>query len=270
MGIINDYRKNNQKFAYQEPSKEQADTKLSKILDLTYLKKLISDVLKFHIVSDKSKKPELKDFRKWTYLQSWQLQNILGYVDTPTYVFMLESCIEWCRDVRSSIQPNGNWELYDFEISIEQKDKTRNATVGRDANGGVQTQQIVEAVQYLVIGLQFVDTNGNRDLQYDMGRPKANSDQAITPDMLKEILASQGSKVVDSVPVSQDKYKEVIESQQTRIAEQDASIIEMKEQMTQMSEMVAGLITELQTARNSDIVETSPPPKKTPVKKRGK
>ena len=71
--------------------------------------------------------------------------------------------------------------------------------------------------------------------------------------------------------MQEDKYKDVIEQQQTRIAEQDASMMEMKEQMTQMQEMVAGLITELQTARNSDIVDSSPKPvKKTPVKKRGK
>ena len=240
MGIINDYRKNNKRFTYQEPTKE-ADTKMSKILDLTYMKKLISDVMGYH--KTKESKTKVKDYRKWTYVQTWQLQNLLGYVDTPTFVFMLESCIAWCVDVRSSI----------------------------DANGGVQTEKIVEAVQYLVIGLQFVDINGNQDLQYDMGRPKANSDQAITPKMLRDILSSQGSKVVDTPVMQDDKYKDVIEQQQTRIAEQDASMIEMKEQMTQMQEMVAGLITELQTARNSDIVDSSPKPvKKTPEKKRSK
>lgn len=268
MGIINDYRKNNKRFTYQEPTKE-ADTKMSKILDLTYMKKLIADVMGYH--KTKEPKTKVKDYRKWTYVQTWQLQNLLGYVDTPTFVFMLESCIDWCVDVRSSIQPNGKWELYDFEISLEQIDRTKNTAVGRDSNGGVQTEKIVEAVQYLVIGLQFVDINGNQDLQYDMGRPKANSDQAITPKMLRDILASQGSKVVDTTVMQDDKYKDVIEQQQTRIAEQDASMMEMKEQMTQMQEMVAGLITELQTARNSDIVDSSPKPvKKTPVKKRGK
>jgi len=46
-------------------------------------------------------------------------------------------------------------------------------------------------------------------------------------------------------------------------------MLEMKDQMSQMQEMVAGLIAELQTSRNSDIVEPEPV-KKTPVKKRGK
>ena len=124
----------------------------------------------------------------------------------------------------------------------------------------------------MVIGFEFIDVNGQKDLQYEMGRPKAYSDQQITPEMLKEILASQGSKVVETSPVvKDDKYKDVIENQQVRIAQQDASLLEMKDQMSTMQDMVAGLITELQTARNSDIVdEGKPPPKKTPVKKRGK
>ena len=269
MGIINQHRKENTRGIYKEPVKEVVDSKSAKILDLTYMKKLIGDVLSYH--KTKEPKKTVNNFRKWTYVQQWRLQNLLGYVDTPTFVFMLESVVEWCIDVRGSVQPNGKWELFDFEIQLEQKETVRNQSVGKDQNGNVQTEQIVEPVQYLVIGLQFVDTNGNEDLQYEMGRPKANSDQAITPKMLREILANQGSKINDAVPVQVDKYKDVIEKQQTRIAQQDASMLEMKEQMTQMQEMVAGLITELQTAKNSDIVEETPKPvKKTPVKKRSK
>lgn len=268
MSIISDYRKQKSRQGlYQEPETLEADSKTSKILDLTYLKKLIGDVLKFHKTEEPFK--DIKDNRKWAYVERWRLQNLLGYVDTPTFVFMLESALEWCIDSHSSIQPNGKWELFNYEIKIEQVNVPRDQTVGRDTNGNVQTQRIVEGVQYLVIGFEFVDINGNQDLQYDMGRPKANSDQAITPQMLKQILESQGSKVVDTQNTQrEDKYKEVIENQQTRIAEQDASLMEMKMQMTQMQEMVAGLITELQTARNSDIVDETI--QKTPVKKRGK
>ena len=271
MGIINDYRKENSRFGmYQEPQKEEGDPRASKILDLTYMKKLIGDVLGFH----KTKVPakELKSYRRWAYVQQWRLQNLLGHVDTPTFVFMLESALDWCVDMRSSVQPNGSWELHNFEVNIEQVDRSRNQTVGKDRDGTPQTTKIVEAVQYLVIGFEFIDVNGQKDLQYEMGRPKAYSDQQITPEMLKEILASQGSKVVETSPVvKDDKYKDVIENQQVRIAQQDASLLEMKDQMSTMQDMVAGLITELQTARNSDIVdEGKPPPKKTPVKKRGK
>ena len=269
MGIINEHRKANRRFGhYQEPNKESADPKRSKILDLTYMRKLIAEVLDFH--TTKESKKLVKDNRKWTYVQSWRLQNLLGYVDTPTFVFMLESFVEWCIDSRGSVQPNGAWELWDYELTIEQLDVKRNATVAKDSNGNTTTQEIVEAVQHLVIGLRFVDINGNEDLQYEMGRPKANSDQAITPQMLKEILANQGSSVnVNALGEQEEKFKGIIEKQQSRIAEQDASMLEMKDQMSQMQEMVAGLIAELQTSRNSDIVEPEPV-KKTPVKKRGK
>ena len=186
MGIINEYRESSQKFGvYQEPVKENIDTKSQKILDLTYLKKLISDVLSYHMTKQPAK--ELKGYRRWSYVQSWRLQNILGHVDTPTWVFMLESTVDWCIDTRSATQPNGKWELIDFEIKIEQVDRQRNAVVGRDREGNPQTEMIKEAVQYLVIGFQFVDVRGNKDLQYEMGRPKAYSDQSITPEMLKEV-----------------------------------------------------------------------------------
>jgi hypothetical protein len=271
MGIINDHRKSNERYGiYQEPVKEETDTKSAKILDLTYMRKLIADVLKYHKTQVPLK--ELKGFRRWSYVQQWRLQNLLGHVDTPTFVFMLESAHDWCVDSRGAVQPNGKWELLDFEIKVEQVDKSRNQVVGRERDGTPQTERIVEPVQYLVIGFQFVDVKGKKDLQYEMGRPKAYSDQSITPDMLKEILANQGTKVIDKVPEGQsDQYKEVIEKQQVRISEQDASLLEMKEQMSTMHDMVAGLITELQTARNSDIVEDkTPPKKKAPVKKRGK
>ena len=88
MGIINEYRRENQRGVYQEPVKEVLDAKSAKILDLTYMKKLISDVLSYHKTKESKKK--VTSFRKWTYVQQWRLQNLLGYVDTPTFVFMLD------------------------------------------------------------------------------------------------------------------------------------------------------------------------------------
>lgn len=268
MGIINDYRKNRSRYGtYQEPAKAESDNKASKILDLTYMKKLIGDVLKYH-KTDVPKK-EWDTHRRHSYVQQWRLQNLLGHVDTPTFVFMLESAVDWCIDSHGSVQPNGKWELTNYEISIEAVDRTKNMTVGKDRDGNAQTERIVESVQYLVIGFEFVDLNGNNDLQYEMGRPKAYSDQQITPAMLKEILANQGSKVAENVVSSDDgKYKDVMQKQQERIAEQDKSLIDMKEQMNQMQDMVAGLITELQTAKNSAIVEDEAPAPKPKTKRR--
>ena len=254
MGIISSYRESKSRYGtYAEPTEEIDKTK-SKILDLTYMKKLIGDVCDHHKTS--LPKKEIKNYRKWTYVQPFRLQNLLGYVDTPTLVFMIESALEWCIDVHSSVQPNGKWELYDYEIRMETREKVSNRAVGKDKDGNAETIQITEAVQSLVVGFQFVDVNGNNDLQYEMGRPKAYSDQQITPQMLKEILANQGSKVAEGVPApSDDGYKDLIKAQETKIAEQDANMIQMREQMSQMHDMVAGLITELQTAKNSGTVE---------------
>ena len=270
MGIIKDYRQSNKAFGtYNEPAKNDVDLSNAKILDLTYMKKLIGDVLDFH-KTDVTEK-ELKGNRTWTYVQNYRLQNILGYVDTPTFVFMLESAIEWCIDCRTSVQPNGKWELYRYEVEIERIEKMRNKMVGKTKDGSPQTVQIAEPVQRLVIGFQFIDIKGEKDLQYEMGRPKAYSDQQITPAMLKEILANQGSKVSEVVASPDvDKYKELVQQQQEKIAQQDANLLEMKDQMSTMQEMVAGLITELQTARSNDIVEETPPQTKKTVKKRGK
>ena len=266
-GIIESYRKTRSRYGtYTEPSKTESDPKKSRILDLTYMKKLIGDVLDHHRTNIPGK--EIGENRKWTYVQQWRLQNLLGYVDTPTFVFMIEASVEWCVDCRSSVQPNGKWELYDYELTIEGRDQVSDRAVGKDKDGNPETVRITENVQYLVIGFQFVDVNGNNDLQYEMGRPKAYSDQQITPHMLKEILANQGSRLSDAVEVPKDDvYKDVMKAQEVRIAEQDASLLEMKDQMNQMQDMVAGLITELQTARNSDMIEEAvdgPKPKPKP------
>ena len=153
--------------------------------------------------------------------------------------------------------------MLNYEQKIETVETHRNQTVGKDQDGRIQTIDIAEDIQYLVIGMEFVDINGAGDLQYDMGRVKAGGETSLTPKMLKELLENQGAKQVQSV-VDPDieKYKETMKVQQEKIAQQDASLLEMREQMTTMQDMMAGLITELQTARNSAIVDENPKPKK--------
>lgn len=263
MGIIKSYRKENRNSGqYREPEKKERDNNAAKILDLSYLKKLIEDVLVHHKTKESSKK--LSGYRRWSYVHQLTLKNVLGYVDTPTWVFMLEGMIEWCIENHSAVQPNGKWELCAYEYDVESKERRRMRAVGRDQDGRPQTMEISEDVQQLVIGMEFVDINGQTDVQYDMGRPRSSSESQITPAMLKDILANQNSKVVDDE--SSDKvslYKETMKDQQTKIAQQDAALMEMQSQMSTMQDMMAGLITELQTAKNSDIVEeTKPKPKK--------
>ena len=262
MGIINNHRKQSRRLGtYVEPVKKDAEKVNSKILDLTYMKKMIDNVMKHHVT--KEPKTNVKGNRTWSYVQQFRLQNLLGRVDTPTFVFMMESMLEWCIDTRASVQPNGKWELLNYEQKIETIETHRNQTVGKDQDGRVQTIDIAEDIQYLVIGMEFVDLNGAGDLQYDMGRVKAGGEASLTPKMLKELLANQGTKQVHSViDPDIEKYKETMKVQQEKIDQQDASLLEMREQMTTMQDMMAGLITELQTARNSAIVDENPKPKK--------
>jgi len=266
MGIINNHRKQKRRAGtYTEPIKKDTEKVNSKILDLTYMKKMIDNVMNHHMTGES--KSSIKGHRTWVYVQKFRLQNLLGRVDTPTFVYMMESMLEWCVDCRAAVQPNGKWELLNYEQAVEVIETHRNQTVGKDQDGRVQTIELAEDVQYLVIGMEFVDINGNSDLQYDMGRVKAGAEASLTPKMLKELLESQGSRQVQPVPDPElGKYKDKLKVQQEKIAQQDASLLEMREQMTTMQDMMAGLITELQTARNSAIVDDEKPK----PKKRGK
>lgn len=262
MGIISNHRKQSRRLGtYTEPVKKDTERVNSKILDLTYMKKMIDNVMKHHVTTEDG--GNIKGYRTWSYVQNFRLQNLLGRVDTPTFVYMMESMLEWCIDCRASVQPNGKWELLNYEQKVEIIETHRNQTVGKDQDGRVQTVDIAEDVQYLVIGMEFVDINGHGDLQYDMGRVKSGGEASLTPKMLKEMLETQGTNQIQTMPDPEmGKYKETMKVQQEKIAQQDASLLEMKEQMTTMQDMMAGLITELQTARNSAIVDEKPKPKK--------
>ena len=261
MGIIEQHRKQSRKHLnYGPQAPKNVDRKNSKILDLTYMKGLIDKVLGHHKCTEKATK--VKTFRKWSYVQSWNLQNLLGHVDTPTFVFMLESFIDWCIDSHAAIQPNGKWELYDWECTVEGIEFIKQQYAGKDTDGRPQIVPIAEEVQKLTLGVRFVDINGKEDLEYEMGRPKASSQKSITPAMLQQILENQGSKANPSAPSTDStEYKDKIAKQAEQITEQSGQMKEMKDQMLQMQEMVAGLITEFQTSKNSDMVN---------VKKRGK
>jgi len=268
MGIIEQHRKQSKRSLNYAPqqSNKNIDKKKSKILDLTYMKKLINKVLEHHKTREKPN--TIKNFRKWSYVQSWTLQNLLGHVDTPTFVFMLEAFIEWCIDSHSAIQANGKWELLDWECSVEGIEFIKQQYAGKDTDGRPQIVPIAEEVQKLTLGVRFVDINGKEDLEYEMGRPKAASQKSITPAMLQQILENQGSKINPDAPiVDRSEYTVKIAEQASQITQQSGEMQEMKDQMLQMQEMVAGLITELQTAKNSDIVTSKA---NSTVKKRGK
>ena len=264
MGIISDYRKGRNKYnQYNEPVRKETGNLQSKILDLTYMKKMINNVMKFHVTD--IKKEDVEYFRTWSYVQQFRLKNILGYVDTPTWVYMLEGLLEFAKDSRSSIQPNGQWELLNYEHSVEVVESKRNRTTGKDKDGNPMNLEIVEDVQYLVIGVELIDVNGQEDLQYDMGRIRRQSENQLSPKMLKELLANQGTQIAQPQPAPvSEEYTELVSSQQEKIVQQDKDMDAMRTQMSTMQEMMAGLITELQTTKTPSIIvdeESVPAPK---------
>ena len=259
MGIISEYRKENRKHSnYKEPVRKETGNLHSKILDLSYMNKMIDNVMKHHITPVPKK--EYEGFRTWNYVQNFRLKNILGYVDTPTWVYMLEGLIEFAKESRQSIQPNGQWELCNYEYSVEVVENKRNRMTGKDADGRPMTTEITEDVQYLVIGIKFVDIRGQDDVQYDMGRPRRQSENQLSPKMLKELLANQaGQSVIQQTPGITDEYKQLVSAQQDKIAQQDRDLEAMRTQMSTMQEMMAGLITELQTSNSASTIEAEEP-----------
>ena len=235
MGIIDKVRKEKSRITgYQAPAKADK-VENARLLDLNVLKQTVVNVCNHH-------KTELSDdliekYRKWEYVTTYKLANIIGRVDMPTWVFMIESQIEWCIDTRTSVQPNGKWELCNVEVMIEQDNVIKKRTVSAD-------DQIETAVpmQFLVIGFQFVDTNGARDILYDMGRPKREAEENVTPAMLKQLLEGRGSS-------EDNAAQEVITQQAGKLEAQQNQINQLSDKLTQMTDIMSGLMAELERKR---------------------
>ena len=92
MGIIDQYKRKHHKEAYYKTKKPTGErSELPKILDLSYLKELAKKVLTHHLTTEDG----LESYRKHQYIWTINLQNILGKVNDPQWIFMDESHIEW-------------------------------------------------------------------------------------------------------------------------------------------------------------------------------
>lgn len=235
MGIIEKVRRDKRNITgYQAPAKADK-VENGRLLDLNVLKQTVVNVCNHH-------KTELSDDlieknRKWEYMIQYKLANIIGRVDMPTWVFMIESQIEWCIDTRTGVQPNGKWELCNVEVLIEQNNIIKKRTVSEN-----EQLEIAEPMQFLVIGFQFVDTNGARDIVYDMGRPKREADENVTPDMIRQLLEGRGAS-------GDSAAQEVITEQAGRLEAQQNQINQLSDKLTQMTDIMSGLMAELERKR---------------------
>lgn len=235
MGIIEKVRRDKRNITgYQAPAKADK-VENGRLLDLNVLKQTVVNVCNHH-------KTELSDDlieknRKWEYMIQYKLANIIGRVDMPTWVFMIESQIEWCIDTRTGVQPNGKWELCNVEVLIEQNNIIKKRTVSEN-----EQLEIAEPMQFLVIGFQFVDTNGARDILYDMGRPRREADENVTPDMIRQLLEGRGAS-------GDSAAQEVITEQAGRLEAQQNQINQLSDKLTQMTDIMSGLMAELERKR---------------------
>ena len=235
MGIIEKVRRDKRNITgYQAPAKADK-VENGRLLDLNVLKQTVVNVCNHH-------KTELEDdliekHRKWEYMVQYKLANIIGRVDMPTWVFMIESQIEWCIDTRTGIQPNGKWELCNVEVMIEEENVIKKRTVSEN-----EQIEIAEPMQFLVIGFQFVDTNGARDILYDMGRPKREAEENVTPEMIRQLLENRGT-------TANPAEQQVIQEQAGRLEAQQNQINHLSDKLTQMTDIMSGLMAELERKR---------------------
>ena len=236
MSIIRSFRDERRKrlpYGQRDQAEKKEPTKSPKIHDLSILKRLVTDVLN-HV---KTKEVGVSEFRMWDYCYEVPVRNLIGSVDKATWIFMLESCVEWAIDCHGAVQPNGRWELYNFEVQTEDRNKRLVKTVGQKEDGRPELLEIIEPVQYLVVGMRYVDVSGQEDLVYEMGRPAMKRDSGLDAKSLKQLLASSGGS---------GETQKMLSDQKTQIERQDMELALLKEQVAKQNELMAGLLAELQ------------------------
>ena len=213
---------------------EKVERQNPRILDLTKLKDYIEKVLGHMAVKDKEKHAES---RKFTFLWEVPVHNILGYVDEPTWVFMIEKQAHWCIESREAVQPNGRWHIYAHEFDMITRHQVSRKTVGQDSSGRAEVMDFEKPVQYLRIGIQLVDTANETDLQYDMGRPTTKKEN-FDPKLLKALMKNS--------PPSNAEYETKLDEQDKRLADQSALIQNLQTENQKTNELMAALLSELQ------------------------
>ena len=243
-GIVSGAREERRKFKplSQRHVIDQADeaNQNAKILDLTIIKGLLSKVIEFHT----TKEEKASEYRKFTQIWEVSLQNILGYVDEPTWVFMIEAYIEWCIECKEAVQPNGKWEVFDYEVIQERKVRRQNRTVGKKANGKAESIELKTPYDVLV------DIKNEVDMAYEMGRPSTRKD-SFDPRMMKEMMRSSSSSA------GQDNL-EKINAQDAQIKEQSKLIEELKAdqrkaaaEQAKTNDLMAALLSEIKEQKSS-------------------
>ncbi len=255
MSIIENFRKSRQGYiSAQAPTEGVSKQENQKILDLSYLRDLLGKVLD----NLKTEESDVEKNRKYSYVWTVDIGNVLGYVDTPQRVFMIESMVEWLVDSYTAVQPNGSWELYNYEHRMETNEVRRRRAVGQNQDGTPQIHESIEPRQVMVVGLQLVDVRAEKDLIYEMGRPRVRQDNPFDPEVMKEML--QHGPMPRENSMSAEVQAKMTE-QEALLTKQSAELEHLRNQMRQNSEIMAGLLAELQSSSKAEAAEVEKKPR---------
>ena len=218
-------------YKYKADESDKSHKEQPKILDLNILKDYVDKVLTF---MKPEEKPAYKRNRKHTHLWEVPIHHLLGKVNEPTWVYMIETQAKWAIDSWQAIQPNGRWSVYDFELEIERRDHRTRKTVGQNRDGSAETLDIVEQFDYLVVAIQIVDVKGESDLMYDGGRPTNQ----------KKGMESKYSAV-------SNEHEKQLEKQAKELEDQKQHIFKLQTDLHKQNELMAALLTELQQQKDA-------------------
>ena len=243
MGIIENQRKATGRVNTKRHFDDNIKRNASNLMDVSEIKDIIKKTLAFNSISN-SRKEETKNNRTWPYVTPFRLENFLNTVDKPTLVHMMESYVVHCQESHGAVQPNGRWELCDFEIIEEVNDVLRRRTTGKDSDGNPITEDHINPEKTIVVGLLFVDVLGKSDLDYEMGKIASRQQGGMNADLLAKVLALQGLKPTENPhqSVQIEDQKTQIDAQNEKLEAQQAELARMKLAQDQTNNMLAELL----------------------------
>jgi len=137
-------------------------------------------------------------FRKVIRLWEAPIVGYVGHVDDPTWRYIVNAAIKGKITNHTASQSNGRWVLYDAAVEVTTKRHVDvvETKVHPQTGAILDVVEHVEDREYFRVAFQLVDTLGQRDMEYVLGRvvsgrPRSDLDGDIGVAIL-EMLKAQG------------------------------------------------------------------------------
>lgn len=171
----------------RDPGVGEADpTEL--IVDSGTLVEIAKEVLGEKAVQSRQAAEAIKEgWRTVPADQRWPLSNLVSKTNRRAFRQMVENVYAGKREQVLTPQPNGDWQLIGFDVTIERGVRR----VPKHLDGGRKTFDEVP-VRWLVLQMQWVDMNGAEDIVYRNGAPSNDADLSPAVAKMFAKLAEQG------------------------------------------------------------------------------